>query len=51
VDSLFPRGTIGDAYVKLLTAQLSQAPSDTRDILEEVLRRGAALLAGQEEVE
>jgi len=51
VDGLFPRGTIGDTYVRLLAAQLSSAQPEQRALLEEVLRRGAALLAGQEEVE
>lgn len=51
IHGLFPPGTIGEAYVRLLSEQLAAAQPEQRLILEEVLRRGAALLAGQEEVE
>jgi DNA repair exonuclease SbcCD nuclease subunit len=51
IQGLFPPGTIGDTYVKLTAAKLATAHADEREVLEEALRRGAALLAGEEEVE
>lgn len=48
--SLFPPGTVGAAFVNLAKEQLAAAPEENRAHWEQVLRRGAALLAGREEV-
>ncbi|MCI0407806.1 MAG: DNA repair exonuclease [Acidobacteria bacterium] len=47
---LFPRGTVGAAFVTLAKERLAAASDEERAHWEEVLRRGAALLAGAEGV-
>ena len=48
--TVFPHGTVGAAFVTLAKERLAQASEGERTHWEEVLRRGTALLAGQEEV-
>lgn len=47
---LFPRGTAGAAFVSLAKERLAAAPEGEQAHWEEILRRGAALLAGREGV-
>jgi DNA repair exonuclease SbcCD nuclease subunit len=48
--TVFPHRTVGAAFVRLAKERLTRASEDERARWEEVLRRGTALLAGQEEV-
>ena len=49
-ERVFPPGTIGAAFVRLAQARLREAGEADRALWEEVLRRGTALLAKQEDV-
>ena len=47
LDSLFPQGTIGHNFVQSLKIEIENSSQERKEILEEALRKGVALLSGK----
>lgn len=47
LNSLFPRGTVGYNFVKILKTEIENSSNERKEILEEALRKGVALLLGK----
>jgi DNA repair exonuclease SbcCD nuclease subunit len=47
LNSLFPQGTIGHNFVQSLKIEIENSSQERKEILEEALRKGVALLSGK----